>query len=58
LVSEVEFNRAFPHDRNEDGNHGSVLEGSKNRWGFPSKNLSRSHARRQACPSPIASERR
>ena len=29
MVSEVEFNRAFPNDRNKDGGHGSVLEGSK-----------------------------
>ena len=29
MVSEVEFNLAFPHERNEDGGNGSVLEGNK-----------------------------
>jgi len=29
MVGKVEFNLAFPHDRNEDGGHESVLEGSK-----------------------------
>jgi hypothetical protein len=29
MVSKVEFNRAFPRDRNEDSGHGSVLEGSE-----------------------------
>jgi hypothetical protein len=29
MVSKVEFNRAFPHDRNEDGGHGGILESSE-----------------------------
>jgi hypothetical protein len=29
MMSEVEFNRAFPHDRNEDGSYGSIQEGSE-----------------------------
>ena len=35
MVSEVELNRAFPHVRNEDGGHGSVLKGSEKIVGVP-----------------------
>ena len=43
VVSKVEFNLAFPHDRNEDGGHGSVLEGSEMIFGGSRQKIFRDH---------------
>jgi len=43
MVGKVEFNRAFPHDRNEDGGHGNVLEGSEKIVGGSRRKIFRDH---------------
>ena len=43
MVSKVELNRAFLHDRNEDGGHGSVLEGSEEIDGGSRRKIFRDH---------------
>jgi len=43
MVSKGEFNRAFPHDRNEDGGYGSILEGIKKIVGGSCRKIFRDH---------------